>query len=89
MGCKLLCTLGLGGLDRRDSSGGEAREAPLTGPLSVISADFNRDGVADLAVITPGAELLVLLGTKGGQYRRSFVANWAASPRPARRRSRW
>jgi DNA-binding CsgD family transcriptional regulator len=71
-GCKLLGTLGLGGLDRRDSSGGEGGEAPLTGSLSVISADFNRDGVADLAVITPGAELLVLLGTKGGQYRRSF-----------------
>jgi len=59
-------------LDRKEPFGGEAREAPLTGPLSVISADFNRDGVADLAVITPGAELLVLLGAKRGLYRLSF-----------------
>ena len=40
--------------------------------FGVISADFNRDGVTDLAVITPRAELLVLLGAKGGLYRRSF-----------------
>jgi FG-GAP repeat len=65
-GLQLLCTLGLGGLDRKDLSGGDAHETPLTASLSVISADFNSDGVADLAVITPGAELLVLLGTKEG-----------------------
>jgi DNA-binding CsgD family transcriptional regulator len=40
--------------------------------IGVISADFNRDGIADLAVITPGAELLVLLGVDSGLYRRSF-----------------
>jgi DNA-binding CsgD family transcriptional regulator len=40
--------------------------------FGVISADFNRDGIADLAVITPGAELLVLLGLHSGLYRRSF-----------------
>src|ERR1700758_5583137 len=40
--------------------------------FGVISADFNRDGLADLAVITPGAELLILLGLDSGLYRRSF-----------------
>jgi len=59
-------------LERRDLFDGEAPGAPLTGAFGVISADFNRDGVADLAVITPGAELLVLLGANGGLYRRSF-----------------
>ena len=52
--------------------GGEPHEAPSTGAFGVISADFNMDGIADLAVITPGSELLVLLGAKGGLYRRSF-----------------
>ena len=59
-------------MQRRDLLSDEPHEAPLTGAFGVISADFNRDGIADLAVITPGAELLVLLGTKGSLYRRSF-----------------
>jgi DNA-binding CsgD family transcriptional regulator len=44
----------------------------MTDASGVISADFNRDGIADFAVITPGAELLVLLGMDSGLYRRSF-----------------
>ena len=59
-------------MQRRDFLAGEAHKARLTGDFGVISADFNSDGVADLAVITPGAELLVLLGAKRGLYRRSF-----------------
>lgn len=59
-------------MERRDLSGRETHAPPLTSAFGVITADFNRDGVADLAVITPGAELLVLLGAKGGLYRRSF-----------------
>lgn len=59
-------------MQRRDFLGDEAHKAPLTHAFGVISADFNSDGVADLAMITPGAELLVLLGAKGGLYRRSF-----------------
>ena len=39
----------------------------------MVSADFNRDGIADLAVITAGAELMVLLGAEPGLYRRSFL----------------
>jgi len=44
----------------------------MTDTSRVISADFNRDGIADLAVITPAAELLVLLGANAGLYHRSF-----------------
>jgi len=36
-----------------------------------VSADFNQDGIADLAVIMPTAEVLVLLGTSAGLYRRA------------------
>jgi hypothetical protein len=38
----------------------------------VVSHDFKRDGIADLAVITPGAELVVLLGAEAELYRWSF-----------------
>lgn len=38
----------------------------------MIGADFNQDGVTDLAVLTPGAELVVLLGAKAGLYRQSY-----------------
>jgi DNA-binding CsgD family transcriptional regulator len=55
-----------------DSIGSEAGAAPVTEAFGVISADFNKDGIADLAVITPGAELLVLLGVDAARYRRSF-----------------
>ena len=51
---------------------GEAPPVPLAGASGVVTADFNRDGVIDLAVITPGEELLVLLGAKSGLYRRAF-----------------
>jgi len=38
----------------------------------VVSADFNQDGIADLALITPEAQVVVLLGAESGLYRRSF-----------------
>lgn len=59
-------------MERQDLSDGETHAPPLTIAFGVITADFNRDGVPDLAVITPGAELLVLLGARRGLYRRSF-----------------
>ena len=49
--------------------------------FGVISADFNRDGIADLAVITPGAELLILLGLDSGLYRGPFGAEFTAEHR--------
>jgi DNA-binding CsgD family transcriptional regulator len=52
---------------------GKLRAAPeIAGASNVIGADFNRDGMADLAVITPEAELIVLLGADAGLYRQSF-----------------
>lgn len=59
-------------MDPDDSFGGGDGAARVTEALGVISADFNRDGLADLAVITPGAEVLVLLAVEAGLYRRSF-----------------
>jgi len=38
----------------------------------VISADFNGDGITDLAMLIPGAELIVLLGAEAGLYRQSY-----------------
>jgi DNA-binding CsgD family transcriptional regulator len=64
---------GLGLLNLRDKFSGKLRAAPeIGGASNVIGADFNRDGVADLAVITPKAELIVLLGADAGLYRQSF-----------------
>jgi len=40
--------------------------------FNVAGADFNRDGLLDLALITPEAELLVLLQAGEGSYRQSF-----------------
>ena len=51
---------------------GESHAALVTDAFGVISADLNRDGIPDLAVITPGRELLVLLGVEGGLYRQTF-----------------
>jgi DNA-binding CsgD family transcriptional regulator len=51
---------------------GDECAVPSTAGVGVVSADFNRDGIADLAVITPGAELVVLLGADEGSYRKSF-----------------
>jgi DNA-binding CsgD family transcriptional regulator len=59
-------------LDPLESVMGDERSVPSTGGLGVVSADFNGDGIADLAVITPGEELVVLLGAEEGSYRRSF-----------------
>jgi DNA-binding CsgD family transcriptional regulator len=59
-------------LDPLESVMGDERAVPSTGGVGVVSADFNRDGVADLAVITPGDELVVLLGAQEGSYRQSF-----------------
>ena len=81
MDCTLRCTPGLDLLELRDLFGDNAHEAPLTRASGVISADFNSDGVADLAVITPRAELLVLLGAKGGLYRRSFQCKLSGKAR--------
>ena len=38
----------------------------------MVSADFNGDAIADLAMLTPGAELLVLLGAEDGLFRQSY-----------------
>jgi DNA-binding CsgD family transcriptional regulator len=59
-------------LDSLESVMGDKRAVPSTQVVGVVSADFNRDGIADLAVITPGVELVVLLGAEEGSYRRSF-----------------
>lgn len=64
---------GVGLLRLRDKFSGKLRAAPAIGGASnVVGADFNRDGMADLAVITPDAELIVLLGAEAGLYRQSF-----------------
>ena len=55
-----------------DSSGGTSDAARIHHAGGVVTADFNRDGIGDLAVITPGAELMVLLGVAPSAYRRSF-----------------
>jgi DNA-binding CsgD family transcriptional regulator len=59
-------------MNRKSSLEGEAIAARVSEAFSVISADFNSDGIPDLAAITPGPELLVLLGVDGARYRRSF-----------------
>ena len=56
----------------RDLFSDLAHAAPVTTALGVVSGDFNGDSIADLAVITPGGELMVLLGAEAGLYRRSF-----------------
>lgn len=63
---------GRNGMDPVDLFRREAPPVRLAGASGVVTADFNRDGVADLAVITPGEELLVLLGARSGLYRRAF-----------------
>jgi len=55
-----------------DSSGNDALGALPGGPFGVISADFNGDGISDLAMLTPGQEVIVLLGTADGLYRQSY-----------------
>lgn len=59
-------------MDLLELSSGEAQVASLSGTLGVVRADFNGDGMVDLAVITPDAELIVLLGAEDGLYRQSF-----------------
>ena len=39
---------------------------------NVVDGDFNQDGLVDLALITPDAELIVLLQAEEGSYRQSF-----------------
>ena len=38
----------------------------------MISADFNGDGISDLAMLTPGQEVIVLLGPADGLFRQSY-----------------
>ena len=40
--------------------------------FNVAGADFNRDGLLDLALLTPDSELIVLLQAGEGSYRQSF-----------------
>lgn len=47
----------------------------------VISADFNRDGMLDFAILAPDRELVVLLGSEGGLYRQSYRRRLCADPR--------
>jgi DNA-binding CsgD family transcriptional regulator len=60
------------GLRSGDSSGVIIKGLPANQAVGVVTADFNQDGIGDLAVITPGAELFVLLGVNPWAYRRSF-----------------
>jgi DNA-binding CsgD family transcriptional regulator len=51
---------------------GKLDVAPAVGASNVVGVDFNRDGIVDLALITPDAELIVLLSAEERLYRQSF-----------------
>ncbi len=59
-------------MDLLELSSGEAQGPSLSETFGVVRADFNGDGMVDLAVITPGGELVVLLAAEAGLYRQSF-----------------
>jgi hypothetical protein len=65
-------------LNRGAAGSGLARAFDIAvgrGPFDIVSADFNRDGIADLAVANADADTLsVLLGDGWGNFRRTDVA---------------
>ena len=65
-------------LNRGAAGSGLARAFDIAvghGPFDIVSSDFNRDGVADLAVANADADTLsILLGEGSGTFRRTDVA---------------
>ena len=65
-------------LNRGAAGSGLARAFDIAvghGPFDIVSSDFNRDGVADLAVANADADTLsILLGDGSGNFRRTDVA---------------
>ena len=61
-----------------------APEVPVgLGPFDIVSADFNRDGIPDLAVTNADAHTIsILLGTGAGGFSRTDIA--ARAPRGPR-----